>query len=666
MIATGTLGALFVLGALVFASFGALGAFALARRGDPRALRFGTTGALGFFACMLAANATMVAALVGHDFSVQYVAPVGSRATPLLFRIVSLWSALEGSILFWGLILGGYVAAYAWVHRREEARFVPYALGTLLAVAVFFAFLIAGPANPFSLVDPAPADGPGPNPLLQNHLLMVVHPPILYMGYVGMTVPFGVAIGALLAGEFGERWMGPLRRWTMVGWAFLTCGIIIGAWWAYAVLGWGGYWAWDPVENASFLPWLTATAFIHATIVQERRHLLKAWTLALALATFILTILGTFMTRSGVFNSVHSFTQSDIGPTFLVFIGVILLVSIVLLSARSHLLVSTGRLQSFASRDAAFLMNNLLFVALTFTVLLGTLYPLVAEAVRGVKVSVGEPYFNKMSLPIGVAILFLMGMGPALPWGQPSAKTWRQLLLPLAAAGVVVIACLALGLSHGWATLTFALAAFATVVTLREMSLPVRARMRDKGEGFAAATRETVRRAQRRMGGYVVHLAVVLVFVAIAASRAYVTRAQATLAAGAGLEISGYTLSFKQLRSGDEGHRRYVDAELDVAPAHGAAFKLFPRVNYYPRSTDPIGTPAVRDTLTGDLYVSLQAYEPTAKTATLNVWFFPLVSWIWWSIPLFVLGSAIALWPMRVQMPKKRAEEHAAAVRSEA
>src|SRR5262252_7496248 len=335
---------------------------------------------VGFFVCMVAANLLMVFALLTHDFSVKYVAHVGSRSTPTVFTVVSLWSALEGSILFWGAILGAYVLAFSVAFRKEQSRYVSLALGMMLAVGVFFAFLIAGPANPWTHLSPAPADGPGPNPLLQNHILMVIHPPMLYCGYVGMVVPFGIATAALLGGELGQAWTSSLRRWTMIPWTFLSVGIILGSWWAYAVLGWGGYWAWDPVENASFLPWLTATAFIHSTMVHERRRVLKLWTLSLVLGTFLLVILGTFMTRSGVFNSVHSFTQSDIGPTFLVFIALLIGVSTVLLALRSHLLTSDGRIQSLASRDAAFFLNNLLFVALTFTVLIGTLYPLIAEA----------------------------------------------------------------------------------------------------------------------------------------------------------------------------------------------------------------------------------------------------------------------------------------------
>ena len=639
-----------ILVALVAAAFGSVTAFVLTRRGDPRGHAFAVRAAVVFFCAMLAANLTMVSALVGFDFSVQYVAQVGSRATPLVFRIVSLWSALEGSILFWGLILSGYVAAFAWRYRKEEARFIPYAVGSMLAVGVFFAFLIAGPATPFTEVSPVPPDGPGPNPLLQNHILMVVHPPILYLGYVGMTVPFGVALGALVSGEFSERWMAPLRRWTMIGWGFLSCGIIIGAWWAYAVLGWGGYWAWDPVENASFLPWLTGTAYIHSVLVQQRRGMLRVWNLSLLVATFALTILGTFMTRSGVFNSVHSFTQSDIGPTFLVFIVLIVVVSAVLLALRSHLLVSTGRIQSAVSRDAAFFLNNLLFVALTFTVLLGTVYPLIAEAVRGVKVSVGEPYFNKMAVPMGITILFLMGVGPALPWGQATKQSLRQMWPSVSTAIVVVIFCVAYGYREPGALVTFALAGFAANITLREMFLPIRVRMREKKEPLLTALGESVRRAQRRMGGYVVHLGVITIFVAIAASQSYVTHAQATLKAGDTMQTQQYTLAFKEIVQGQEGNRRFVAAKVQVTSASGSTFELLPRVNYYPRSTDPIGSPAVHDTALGDLYLSLLAHDPAAQTVTLNTWFFPLVSWIWWSIPFFVIGTLISLWPVRARV----------------
>ncbi|HEX9508753.1 MAG TPA: cytochrome c biogenesis protein CcsA, partial [Myxococcales bacterium] len=464
-----------VLGALACAIFGAVVGIGsgIARRDS--GLPWVRQATVGFFGFMLLANLIMVYALLTHDFSVPYVAHVGSRATPTVYTVVSLWSALEGSILFWGIILGSYVLAFALSQKDEHNRYMSLALGTMLGVGVFFAFLIAGPANPFGKVSPVPPDGPGPNPLLQNHILMVIHPPMLYLGYVGMTVPFGIAVAALLRGELGEAWTTTLRRWTLIPWMFLSIGIILGSWWAYAVLGWGGYWAWDPVENASFLPWLTATAFIHSTMVHERKKVLKLWTLSLVLGTFLLTILGTFMTRSGVFNSVHSFTQSDIGPTFLVFIGLLLVFSITLLATRGQLLVPEGAIRSPLSRETAILVNNLLFVGITFTVLLGTLFPLVTEAIRGVRVSVGEPYFNKMALPAGVAVLFLMGVGPMLPWGTGSPRVVRQQLIVPTSIGLGVIGlCLAFGLRGFLPILTFGLAGFVTTITLRELLLPAK------------------------------------------------------------------------------------------------------------------------------------------------------------------------------------------------
>lgn len=640
-----------VLGAALAAGFGSVVGFASGRRPTDLGRRFLVGAALLYACSMFMANASMVYALVTHDFSVKYVAQVGSRATPLVFTIVSLWSALEGSILFWGLILGAFVGAFAWIHRFDRARFVDYGLGVMLAVGAFFAFIIAGPANPFAVMSPIPMDGPGPNPLLQNHVLMIIHPPMLYLGYVGMTVPFGVAAGALLAGDIDESWMRPLRRWTLVAWAFLSIGITLGAWWAYAVLGWGGYWSWDPVENASFLPWLTATAFIHATIVHERRRLLKAWTLSLALVTFILTQLGTFMTRSGVFNSVHSFTQSDIGPLFLGFIVVVLSFCVVLLALRSHLLESESRLAATVSRDTAFFLNNLVFVALTFTVLIGTLYPLIAEALRGVKVSVGEPYFNSFAVPLGVAMLFLMGLGPSLPWG---AAGWsvvkKQLLVPVMGAITALVVALGQDLSGVWPLLTFSMAGFVFAVTLREMFHPAWVRSKSKGENFGRAFLFTLQTSRRRVGGYIVHLGVVVAFVAIAASSSYATHTQATLSVGESFVVQNYRVELLGTERGKEPHREFLAAKLRVQGQSGEPELLNPRINFYERSTDPIGTPAVWSLPQGDVYLSLLAYSKENNTATLNAWFFPLVGWLWMLIPLFAIGTLIAIWPQRERM----------------
>ncbi|HEY8850233.1 MAG TPA: cytochrome c biogenesis protein CcsA, partial [Thermoanaerobaculia bacterium] len=396
---TAALGRFLILASLFVSSAGAMIGFAAGRKQSAEGLRWARRFAFAFAALMVLSTLVMEYALLTHDFSVGYVAQVGSREVPTWVTIVSLWSSLEGSILFWGLILGAYIAGATWLTRNQHVDAMPYAIGTWLSCAAFFSFLIAGPANPFLTIANPPLDGPGPNPLLQNHVLMIIHPPFLYLGYVGMTIPFGFACAALLRGRLGHSFLRPLRASLLLPWIFLTIAIMLGGWWAYEVLGWGGYWAWDPVENASLLPWLTATAALHSAIVLERRGVLKGWTVTLVQASFLLTILGTFMTRSGVFNSVHSFTQSSIGPTILVFLAATLLFSVVLLALRIDSLESEGRIDSAASREGIVLVNNLFFLLLTFTVLIGTVFPLVVEAINGKQMSVGRPYFDSMVVP---------------------------------------------------------------------------------------------------------------------------------------------------------------------------------------------------------------------------------------------------------------------------
>ena len=427
---TAALGRSLVLLALLVATIGVVVASATAVKRSAAGWVWTRRLAYLFALSMVAANLLMVRALLARDFSVSYVAQVGSHAVPNWVAFVSLWSSLEGSILFWGLVIGGYVGLATYANRDSHPEYMPWATAVWLACGAFFAFLLSGPAQPFGSVSPVPTDGPGPNPLLQNHLLMVVHPPCLYLGYVGMTIPFGLACAALLTGRLGHDFLRPLRTWLMVPWTFLTCAIVLGGWWAYEVLGWGGYWAWDPVENASFLPWLTATAALHSALLTERKGVLKGWTVTLVLATFLLTILGTFMTRSGVFNSVHSFTQSAIGPTILVFLVLALVWSVALLALRIDRLAPEGALEPALGRDSLFLVNNLVFVLFTFTVLLGTVFPLVVEAARGVQMSVGRPYFDRMAVPLGVVLLLLMGVGPALPWGRATPTQVRQALVP--------------------------------------------------------------------------------------------------------------------------------------------------------------------------------------------------------------------------------------------
>ena len=369
--------------------------------------------------------AVMERALITRDFTVAFVAEHGSHRTPALFNVATLWSALEGSILLWVLILVGYVVLVVrrFRHRLDDPV-VGWTLLVLFVVCTFFFLLLAGPAFPFTRFEPwAGYDGPGPNPLLQNHVLMAFHPPVLYLGYVGFTVPFALAVASLVTGRLGEGWLLEARRWTLMAWGCLTVGILLGAWWSYEVLGWGGYWAWDPVENASFLPWLTGTAYLHSVMVQERLGMLRVWNLSLLCATFSLTILGTFITRSGVLESVHAFTESGIGPMLLGFFGLVVVTTVGLIAWRGDSMRTVGSIDSPVSRTAAFLVNNLLFGAFAFVVLLGTVFPLLVEAANGDRISVGNPYFERMTMPIGFALLFLMAVAPALPWGGTTGAT---------------------------------------------------------------------------------------------------------------------------------------------------------------------------------------------------------------------------------------------------
>ncbi len=634
--------------ALCAAAFGAVEGFVGGRRRSQSLGNQARWAAYALFGFMSVALLVMEYALLTHDFSVSYVARVGSRETPPFYTAISLWSSLEGSILLWGWILALYTALLAFLYRQRHADYMPYTLGTLLSIGVFFVFLIAGPANPFETVFPVPDNGPGPNPLLQNHPLMGFHPPALYFGYVGMAVPFAIASSALLRGRIGTAWLRPLRIWAMIPWTFLTVGIVAGGWWSYEVLGWGGYWAWDPVENASFLPWLAATAFLHSLMVHERRGLLKPWTLSLLMGTFCLTVLGTFMTRSGVFNSVHAFSQSEIGPLFLGFLAVSVFWSAGLLAVRSELLGAEGNLDAAVSRETTFLLNNVLFLGFTLTVLLGTVFPLLAEALRGVRVSVGTPYFNRMCVPLGVAILFLMGVGPVLPWGRAdSSRLWKELGIPGLLGVLVVILCVVAGLREPWPLLTFGLAGFVTVVTLREFLTPTRHRMASSDVGFIEALVHVVSRNRRRFGGYIVHLGVVAIIVAIAASWNYKQRQEFTLKPGEGFDLAGYRVTFRDIEAVKEPQRFAVVTALDVSRNNNPVTTLRPRNNYYRTQREPVGTPAVHSTASGDLYVTLLSFEKDGSQVSVQAMWHPLVAWIWWTTPVLVLGSLLSMWPAR-------------------
>ena len=537
---------------LAAAVFGAMATIYGIRRHDAKTLRMAPLYAWLCVGGAVLAIVMMQRALITRDFSLAYVQQVGSRSTPPLYNVAAMWSALEGSILLWVVVLAGFTAAVGWRFRKRTGDpLVGWALVVMFVVMAFFALLSFGPADPFSTAIPIP-DGPGPNPLLQNHVLVLFHPPILYLGYVGFTVPFAFAIAALITGRVGEGWLMETRRWALFSWAFLTIGILLGGWWSYEVLGWSGVWAWDPVENASFLPWLTGTAYIHSVLVQERRGMLRVWNLSLLVATFALTILGTYLTRSGLLSSVHAFGDGPVGNYLLAFFGLVIVVSLGLIGWRGDRLRAPGAIDSPVSREGAFLANNVLFTVFAFVVLLGTVFPLLVEALQDRRTVVGAPYFNRLSMPIGIALLFLMAIAPVLPWRKASGELLRERLFwpAWAGAGALAVAVVA-GATGFWSLVAFGLAGCAAGAALRQVVLATR---RQGWRGLVG----------RANGGMIVHLGVIVVAVALVASNSYTRSATLTLPVGEAREWGGHTFELQQVREEQDDRVRAIKADVLV------------------------------------------------------------------------------------------------------
>lgn len=606
-------------------------------RGRPGLVRAGRTYGWIILLGAVLATAAMQHALITHDFRLQYVANNDSTATPLLYRITAMWSNLSGSILLWGLVLACWIAAMSIrFRRRADDPLVGWATAICYAVAAFFFGLMLTASNPFSTVKGAiPTDGPGPDPLLQNNPLVAFHPPLLYTGLVGFTIPFAFACASLITGRVGEGWLVETRRWTLMSWGFLGFGVVLGAWWSYKVLGWGGYWAWDPVENAAFVPWLTATAYLHSVMVQERRGMLRVWNLALLVSTFSLTILATFLTRSGVLESVHSFNNTGIGPALLAFFGVVVAVSIGLLAWRGDLLRSPGSIASPVSREAAFLLNNLLFAAFTLVVLLGTVFPLLVQAFDGSQITVGAPYFNRMTMPIVVCLLFLMAVAPILPWRQTSPGLLRtRLWSPAAVAVLVMVLCVAFGVRGLNPLLAFGLGSFAGFTALRQLFVEVRRRGRSGLVGPSG-------------GGMVVHIGVVVVAIAYAASHSFVHTTQLTLSPGQSTRYDGHTFKYLGTETlAIPNTRNPTHTALEAVVRVDGSFEMHPAVSNYPFAQETVPTPSVHSDLDHDLYLTL-ASPPSSPgaSAVIGVIVEPLVAWIWIGGGVMLGGTALAAVP---------------------
>ena len=615
-------------------------------RHRPELVRAGRLYAALMVVGALVASLALIHALVTHDFRIAYVAENNSRQTPLLFDITGMWSALAGSLLLWGFVLTAYIAAVVWrFRRRADDALVGWATLVTYVVAVFFFALLVGPANPFAhVVGPVPTNGPGPNSLLQDNVLVAIHPPFLYLGFVGFTVPFAFAMASLITGRIGEGWQIATRRWTLFAWACLTIGIALGAWWSYQVLGWGGIWAWDPVENAAVLPWLTATAYLHSVMVQERRGLLRVWNLSLVISTFCLTLLATFLTRSGVVESVHAFSDSNIGPELLAFFAVAVVAGIGLIAWRGDRLRSPGSIDSPMSREGAFLANNLLFIVLAFVILLGTLFPLLYEAFTSQKVTVGAPFFDTMTLPIGVALLVLMAIGPALPWRKTTIGTVRdRLLVPAWIGGLTVVICVAAGMRGVPALLAFGLGAFVASANVRQLLLAARAARRHGAGWWRGLT-------GRANGGMVVHLGVVVIAMGLTGAVSFAHRGQVELRPGQSATFAGQRFTYERMA---EVVQPSVSAtELVVAvQGHGV---LRPAVSQFGNDSDPVGTPAISSGPLRDIYLTVNALPTnhagdlvTGGPVTIGVTVQPLVSWLWVGGAILVVGSILAALPGR-------------------
>ncbi len=606
------------------------------------------------------ALAVMLHGFLTSDFSIKYVASYSSSTLPVGYKISALWGGMEGSLLFWLFILTSFIALCIWQNRNRNRQLMPYVNATTMSVALFFLILLIFVTPPFKLLPFRPQGGTDLNPLLQNYW-MQIHPPSLYLGYVSWTIPFGFAIAALVTGRLDDLWIRTSRRWCLMAWFFLSLGNIFGSRWAYEVLGWGGYWAWDPVENAAIMPWFTGTAYLHSVMIQERKDMLKVWNLSLIIITFSLTIFGTFLTRSGVISSVHSFTESGMGPFFMVFLAMWLLISVSLLIYRLDELRPRHQLDSMLSRESAFLFNNLLLVGLAFATLWGTIFPILSEWVRGVKITVGPPFFNQVNAPLGIGLLLLMGIGPVIAWRRASTKQLIQnFMWPTIVALLAGIVTFFAGVRSLSVVLVFSFSTFVIYTMVVEFHRGAVARATMVGESYGVALLGLVRKNQRRYGGYIVHLGVVLMFIGIAMSSVYQVEQQFTVKKGESFTIDRYTLRYDSIKEAEDSHVARLIAQLTVLDEDGNEIShLSPEKRFYKKPEQPSTEVAYRSTLRDDLYVILGSADKN-DTATFQVYVNPLIAWLWIGGIVLVLGTLVAVYPTSAGRARERVVEAAA------
>ena len=622
----------------------------------PAAARLGETarraGMASFIATAVSALALVWAAL-NDDFSLAYILHHSNRALPTPYKLAALWSGQEGSLLFWALLLSAYGFVMRLRHKVDE-RLTAYASVVLAGIQIFFLFLVNFAGNPFGVMDRVAADGNGLNPLLQ-YPEMVIHPPMLYLGYVGMSIPFAFALAALIMKYPGEKWIHITRRWTMVTWLFLTVGIALGAHWAYAVLGWGGYWGWDPVENASFLPWLSGTAFLHSVMMQEKRGMMKVWNVWLIFTTFLLSILGTFLTRSGVVNSVHAFAQSSIGTWFVWMLAVTVLVCLFFYIKNHKHLQAENKLESMASRESSFMFNNLLLLAACFAVLWGTLFPILSEWVRGFKIAVGPPFFNRVLIPIGLLLVFLTAVGPLLAWRRTSfASIRRNFAVPAAVALVVAVVVAVVrrpwaDISQVYSLMAFSLSALVIAAVALEFYRGGRVLQGKLQTNLAGAMYHLTRRNTRRYGGYIAHFGFVVVIIGLAGA-AFNQDKEQEMGLHDKLQIGHYELVGQKYTEDDVANYESQAAILDVYKDGKFLNTMFPELRVYKASQQPDHIVAKRTTLSEDLYVVYEGKNPDTDRPIIKAFINPLVVWIWIGVFILVFGTGVALVPNAAQL----------------
>ena len=642
-----SLGSFTLLAAFVACAYAAAVSVAGARRRSPRLIESGLGAFYLVTALMLLASALIVHAFVTEDYSIRYVDHYSDSAQPLFYKITAYWGGLDGSIMFWVTLLAIFGTAAVASNRERQRELIPYVVAVIAVVQMFFLFVMIMHKNPFSTyLTQAPFDGRGLNPLLQN-AYMVIHPPSLYTGFVGMTIPFAFAMAALITGHLDDSWLRAVRRWTMMSWLFLTLGLTLGMIWAYEELGWGGYWGWDPVENAALLPWFTATAFLHSVMVQERRSMLRVWNMTLVIMTFFLTIFGTFMTRSGIVQSIHAFGQDiALAWMFTVFMVTLLVVSFGLVIYRLPLLRARNELESWVSREAAFLVNNWILLFSAVFVLFATMFPTLSEAVTGARLTVGPPFYTKWMLPIGLILLTLTGVGPLLAWRRSTVSNLRfQFAWPVTLAVGTAGGLYALGFQVWVSGLCFALCAFVCGTIGQEFVRGAFVRRAATGTDLFTALVGLVARSRRRYGGYIVHVGIVLMFLGFAGS-GYKLDSQVLLRPGEETAIGKYTVRYDRLSENSDSRKQMITAHMMVLQDGEPIAQLYPARWFFSKhETEPTTEVAIRRTVAEDLYVVLAGYEMSDQAASFQLTVNPLVNWIWFGFAVLALGTGIALLP---------------------